>query len=423
MTAALFAAVLGAVAIAATIRLPPLHPAQLWSIPWAVASGLFALRLLPYRSIGWMTVLIGIGATVTFAAGTILGERLAGRGKGSTSEGAPVGAELVPQAAVTCVVLTLVWLGAFLAQAINIYGVRATLVSSFTVRDAITEGVFPLTIKYVYPALAAVALCAMAAGLAQGRESRAKWAGTAGACAASLYFSTGRSTIIIAVVLGGVAYAIACGRPISKARFLAGIAAVAVAALLIFMAGGVIIGKTYENNRELQRLPSVFSHHSAVSSLSLPYLYATAPIAGLDIQIRVSSTWGDAHGCATLSEVCRGIRTAGVDAPPIQRVRPFSAPPLAWNTYTALDVPLLDGGKALTVPFVGLLGVLCGFVWGVARGGSLIGILAYPILAGSIVSASAIFNFSAPHLVGAFLIAALALVLAAVARSRALPTG
>ena len=50
MTAAGLATFLGAVAVAAIIWLPPLHPAQLWSIPWAVASGLFALRLLPYRS-------------------------------------------------------------------------------------------------------------------------------------------------------------------------------------------------------------------------------------------------------------------------------------------------------------------------------------------------------------------------------------
>ena len=135
-----------------------------------------------------------------------------------------------------------------------------------------------------------------------------------------MYFSTGRATIIIAVVIAGVAYATARARPISKARFLTGVGAVGVAALLIFVAGGLIIGKTFENNRELQWLPSVFSRHSAVSSLALPYQYATAPVAGLDVQVEVSSTWGDAHGCATLSEACQAIRTAGIDAPSIQRV-------------------------------------------------------------------------------------------------------
>jgi hypothetical protein len=243
------------------------------------------------------------------------------------------------------------------------------------------------------------------------------------ASAASTYFSTGRATIIVAVVVGGVAYAITRARPISKAPFLASVTAVGVAALLIFMVGGQIIGKTFENNRDLRTLPSVFSRHSAVSSLALPYQYATAPIAGLDIQVRVSSTWGDAQGCATLSELCRAMRKAGVDAPSIPRIRPFTAPPLIWNTYTALDVPMLDGGKAFTVPIVGMLGILCGFIWGIALRRSLMGILAYAILGASMVSAPAIFTFTAPHLVGAFLIAAFALVVVAGARRRALPNG
>ena len=235
--------------------------------------------------------------------------------------------------------------------------------------------------------------------LRQFRETRAKWAGGAVACTASVYFSTGRSTIILAVILGGVAYVVTRARPVSKARFLAGIAALGVTTLLVFMGGGLIIGKTFENNRDLQRLPSVFSRHSAVSSLALPYQYATAPIAGLDIQLGVSSTWGDSRGCASLTEVCKAIRAVGIDAPLVRRVRPFTAPPLIWNTYTALDVPLLDGGKALTAPWIGMLGILCGFVWGLARGRSLVGIVTYPILAGSIVSASAILSFIAPHLV------------------------
>ena len=60
VTAALLATFLGAVGVAATIRLPPLHAAQLWPIPWAVAGGLFAPQLLPYRSIRWIRELIGI---------------------------------------------------------------------------------------------------------------------------------------------------------------------------------------------------------------------------------------------------------------------------------------------------------------------------------------------------------------------------
>ena len=125
--------------------------------------------------------------------------------------------------------------------------------------------------------------------------------------------------------------------------------------------------------------------------------------------------------CASLTEVCQAIRAVGIDAPLVRRIRPFTAPPLIWNTYTALDVPLLDGGKALTAPLDWDARNFVRFRLGLARGRSLVGIVTYPILAASIVSASATFSFTAPHFVGAFLIAASALVLAWVVQS--LPDG
>jgi len=58
------------------LGLPPLHPVQLWTVPWAVASALYAVRLLPYRTLSWETLGIAVGATLTFSVAALAAERV-----------------------------------------------------------------------------------------------------------------------------------------------------------------------------------------------------------------------------------------------------------------------------------------------------------------------------------------------------------
>jgi oligosaccharide repeat unit polymerase len=393
---------------------PPLHPTQLWAIPWCFAVTLYSLRLLPYRSLSWETVTIAAAATLAFALCALVGERVATR-IGVLTYPRPAlrpNYTTVRIAALAVVCITIVWAAAFAGSASATYGARDTLTASARLRNELGSGALSLQIKYVYAALASVALCSIAAGLALERGPRLMWLSSAIACGASIYLATGRSTIISALIIGLVAYLISRGRPIRVRRFLAGAGVVGAVALAIFIAGGQLIGKTYSNNAELQAVASVFTSHSSVSSLALPYMYASAPVAALEVQMRSATTWGDAGGCAEVVELCKALRKLNVQVQPVPRIRPFTATPLPWNTYTALDSPLIDGGKMLVVPIVALLGLLCGLLWAWSRSGRPMGILAYSVAAAAIAGSPAVFLFTAPHILGALLIGALAIWLA-----------
>ena len=60
IASAVMVSILLAVAVVSVRRLPPLHPAQLFSIPWAIAAGLYFMRLLPYRRLGVDTVVLAV---------------------------------------------------------------------------------------------------------------------------------------------------------------------------------------------------------------------------------------------------------------------------------------------------------------------------------------------------------------------------
>src|SRR5882672_3986654 len=73
------AAFTGVAFLVAIRRLPALHPVQVWAGSWAVATVLYALRLLPYRNLSWLTAGLICGAVAAFAAGAPLGVRIARR--------------------------------------------------------------------------------------------------------------------------------------------------------------------------------------------------------------------------------------------------------------------------------------------------------------------------------------------------------
>lgn len=410
--------VLSATAGWAIVRLPPLHPAQLWSLPWALAAGLFALELLPYRDLSVLTGALVAGATLAFVAGTLAGERYVRRRlSGTGSVRADYG--VVAQAAIGALVLTAVLLIAFLWQTIQQFGLHDALVSSADVRIAIGEGATPVTIKYVYAAIAACALSGAAAARAPTTNQRIGWAIAAGAAVASLYFSTGRSTVVNGVIIAMTAYLLGRPRLPNRSRFLLGVGAIACIAVIAHVLGGLVIGKTYANNAGLRQTPSFFSSHGELRTFALPYQYASAPIAALEVQVDASPALGTSDGCAVFSEACSVLRDLGADIEPVPRIRPFTRPPLPWNTYTGLDAPLLDGGVAGVVPLMAIVGALIGALWGAARARRRHALVVYPIAAAAVIAASSQFAFTAPHLVGAMLIASGLLVLTGQIRRRA----
>jgi hypothetical protein len=409
IAAVVMVALLTVLAVASIVWLPPLHPAQLWLIPWVLATGLYLTRLLPYRRLSVETVALACGSCLAFVVGTLVGERI-GRKLPRSPRVNDHGIGAVRWAAVGALGLTALLLVGFLAQTASRFGLRATLISTQTVRDAVGLGQFSVTIKYVYAALAATALCAIAAAR-DAKPVAPRWKVACLLAIASVYFSTGRSTLVVAMLVGVVAYVLARRQPLSRARFLTGCIAVAVLALLVFVVGGNLIGKTYENNPGLQAVPSVFTDHPRLRVLALPYEYTSAPIAALDVQVAASTMWGTSHGCAAFVEPCRILERLGVSGlKPVPRVRPFTHEPLPWNTYTALDIPLTDGGLIFAIPLTGLVGCALGVLWAVAHRRSPFAVSAYALLSSALVTASGSFNFTAPHIVGAICICLVALV-------------
>jgi oligosaccharide repeat unit polymerase len=355
--------------------LPLLHPVQLWSGSWAVATSLYELRLLPYRSLSWLTAGLICGSVVTFAIGVWLGGRLARRTPAANST--PQDAAVVRLSAWLSFPLLGLALAAFLAQLISRYGASRVLRLSPEVKLYLSSGEAPLAGTYVDFALAATVLCALTGARSAGRREQRRWLVAAMLCAGTIYFSTGRAFIAVALVAGLAVLALA-GLPIDRRR-LGAMALAATAVIVVSFVGlGSLLGKTYSRSG-MGAFDNFFSRHPVVSSLALPYQDLTASIPALDVLVNVSTTWGRAHGCATVPPACGLIRKLGVPAVRVPVAGPFTKAPLRWNAYTFLDRFLIDGGTALALIFVVATGVLAGYFWARARAGSAAGIVVYAL--------------------------------------------
>jgi hypothetical protein len=393
--------VLVLIACVAMVALPPLHPAQLWAIVWALAVGAYALRLLPYANLGALAQLLIGGASLGFVGGTLIGERLGRRVLSHVGAQRQTPRETDPRlAAMIVLAATLLGLSGFLVQAVRAYGLRAALVSSPAVRLAVRTGTFHITIKYVYAAVAASALCGACAAIGPHRR---RWALATGVAVFSTYFATGRATVVVATVTALSAYAWARPRLPSKRSFILGACIVIVIALGVFTLGGSLIGKTL-NNSELASIDSALVRHPLLRPIALPYLYLSAPVAAFGLEASIADRLPHFYGCASFGYVCSILHHAGLHVPSFPEVRPFTAAPLAWNTYTSLDAPLLDGGVWMVIPAAVLAGIFLGALWLAARERKLLALLGYAILVSSIVTAAGSNNFTASYLLGAIII-------------------
>jgi hypothetical protein len=288
-------------------------------------------------------------------------------------------------AAVLAVGLLAVTLAAFLAHLIAKFGVSHTLRISAEVKVYLSSNEAPASGVYVEFAIAAAALCGLASGRASTRRARRGWLLTAAASAATVYFSTSRGFIAVALASALVAAALGRGA-MPRRRMLAGALAAAVVVVALFVGLGAVIGKTYGNS-SIGQFDNFFSKHPAFSSLALPYQDATASIPALDLLVRYSPTFGVAHGCATAPVVCGALRKLGADVVRVPVAGQFTALPLQWNAYTFLDRFLIDWGPVLTLVLVAITGLIAGFLWALAGSGSTVGILLYAISAPALVAA------------------------------------
>ncbi len=302
--------------------------------------------------------------------------------------------------------MTAVVLLAFVYQVASVYGLGAALITSATVRLAIGAGFAAVTIKYVYLALATAVLATLAAGMEPDRRRRRRHLGLFGASAASIYFSTGRGTLLLILIVGATTYFSVVGLRVSRLLALgAGAMTLAVVTIVVL---GTLVGKTFTNS-PLVNVQSSFTARPQVSALALPYEYLSAPVAFVGQEVSRATTTGTTHGCATLAPACAVLKAVGLDVHPETLIRPFTPPPIVWNTYTALDLPLLDGGFVFALPIVFLLGLGTGVAWGHARRRYLWGIVVYGVLSSAVVFSIGQNNFFAPHIAAAIAIALLTL--------------
>lgn len=178
---------------------------------------------------------------------------------------------------------------------------------------------------------------------------------------------------------------------------------VVLGTLVIFVAMGNILGKTVENS-SIRTADTRLASDPRINALALPYEYVTAPIAALNELIGTTPALPQRAGCALLGPVCEGLKKAGAPVTPEPQIRPYTSTPFPWNTYTALDRPLIDGGLVLAIPILFLLGVLNGIAYRLAIRGYLVAVCLYAILGSAVLFSVAQFNFCAPHILGGMLL-------------------
>lgn len=392
-------------ATAASLRfLPALHPVQLWCLPWTAATLLFCLRLLPMEPISAGAAGLIVAATACFTAGTLLAgpayERLPQRARRAWK---PIPDQLTIAASLSLVLLT-VAMALQLGPQIADHGLGATLVSSGQLKAETLQTDNP---RFIYFAIVAVTLTAMASATAEDRLTGRLWGIGCGAAISTPYFTSGRGVVMYLLGVACLAYLLTRRTQPTMRQLLAGAAAFGAVIIAVTMAIGVLQDRGLTKTSDLGSVPSVFRDHDLVSQLAVPYSYAALPLSGLTEQVKLSSALGESDGCASARIVCNGLNRLGLDVEPVDPARPFTSRPLRFNLYTALDLPLADGGYIFAPLILGLTGFVLGLLWCACRRGSLVGLVGYPIIGAACFYATSKYDFASQYLIGALIISLL----------------
>lgn len=372
--------------VVALLRLPPLHPIQIWSGSWSVSLTMYALRLLPYRDLSWLTVAVICGSTIAFSLAALAGD-WGGRRTFTRYANPPAHTHTpaaVRLAARASLVTAATLLAVFLAQVAQRYGLPNALRVSEAVRMGLVNGAAPKSFVYSEFAVVAAALCSLAAALAVDRASRRRWLIACACAVASLYFSTGRQLVANALIIAVVVFVFTRRRPILRRTAIRLTATVALLTLVVFLGIGAVIGNSYPTSDE-SRFDNFFSRNRAISWLAPAYVDISAPIPALDLAVKFSSTWGRSSGCATAPFECRMLHKAGLDVEQQALAPPFTQLPVPWNAYTFLGVLLKDGGTALVLLLAALCGLVCGAIWSLHRSRRTYGTLLYAFIVPALV--------------------------------------
>jgi SAM-dependent methyltransferase len=228
-------------------------------------------------------------------------------------------------------------------------------------------------------------MCGLAAATVKVPGGRQRWLMAAVACASTIYFSTSRAFIVVALAAALAAFLLG-GAKVNRRWLAITVGAVVIVTLAVFTGLGAVLGKTYGNST-IGEFDNFFSRHQVARPLALPYQDATASIPALDLLTRVSTTWGVAHGCATAPIACGVLRKLGVPTLRVPAAGPYTKDPLRWNGYTFLDRFLIDFGTALALVLVAITGAVAGYWWRRAREGSVASIVLYAISVPGLVAA------------------------------------
>lgn len=403
-----------AAAAAACLRLlPPLHPLQLWCLAWAAATALFCMRLLPVVPITSAAAALVVAATICFGAGTLLAapafERFAGGARRWEA-----GWSTLQLAAAMALLLLGVALAIHLGPLVREFGLWSTLSSSNELKGTSLVSDNP---RYLYFAIAAVPLAALAAARAPGPREARIWGALCASAAASPYFASARAAIIYLVLVAGLAYLLGRPRPPDPRRLLVAAGAFVAVIVTVMIAVGLLQDRGITTSSDVGSVPSVFHDEPVLGQLGVPYGYAVLPLAALGEQVRVSSSFGHADGCASLRVACSALQRTGLPFDPVDPARPFTSQPIRWNLYTSLDLPLVDGGIVLAPLILGLTGFVLGLLWQAIRRGTLLGLIGYPLFGASCFYATTKYEFSSQYQVGALIIALLLVAAAGVLAS------
>lgn len=387
------------------------HPATLWLLAWGLSTTLFALHALPYRPLSGAAAALVAGWTAVFCLGTLLGSRMRLPASMSQRPRPDLPPRVLATATVLASAMALVGLGAFLLQIASSYGLRSALVSDQNVRLAIGAGATPITIKYIYAAFAATTLAAITAGTATTATARRSWLAVAGVGILIQYFSTGRSNLFLAAVMACIGYCLSSPRSLSATRALLVAAGVAASTLVVFTGMGSLLDKSFRTS-DIRTYDNVFLRHEALRPMALPYQYLASPLPAFDVVRSVTPTTGRG-GCMTLSPACSIGAKLGLPVQPEPSLSGFTGAPNRWNTFTALYAPMVDGGPLLGAFIMLAEGVLFGLLWALTRTGSIVALGGYAAMSAAVVYSTIENTLLQPHLVGAALIVAALIIVAA----------
>lgn len=313
------------------------------------------LEFIPLQTRTWETVGLGIGgvvlgyAAVTAGVGRLLHEPAAA----TVPDDAPTLRRLWQGCAVAGAAL----FAAFFLHLWSRYGLANLGLVLFRLRSDLGAGSVPIAFHFFYfaePLVPLSLLCAL-----HFRSHRNRYLLMAGGATLALLLTSGRTNASKAILWAGIALLLHAGHRRFSPRLLVMAGAGAAALILvIFLALGGIIGKTYENSPVYGRFGSA---SPIPSGLTLPYLYVAAPLPTLD---QVIASGGSA---ATRGSTLRPIYQVGalldarVRVP--EKIQEFRATPYPFNVSTFLGPLHEDYGPGGVVIGALLFGALLAAVY------------------------------------------------------------